>query len=420
MHLVSLIYFTLPSFPANHGDLGIFSGALIILAHSVPLRKRPLYTGIIVGMWGIASVAGPLMGGVFTDHITWRWCFYINLPIGAFTVLAIMIFFKPPNRKMDDTLTARDKLAKFDLIGTALLLPAVICLLLALQWGGTQYPWKSARIISLFCVFGVLAIGFIYVQITSGERATLPMRILKQRSIAFGSAVSFCIGCGFLLLVFFVPLWFQAIQGVSATDSGIRNLPLVLGVTVFSMVAGGGITAFGLYAPFGIVGGVLYALGCGLLASFEVDTGASKWIGYQIIAGAGVGLMMQIPLISAQTVLKIEDVPTGTSVMVFVQSLGGALFISVGQNVLSNELVKGLQATNIPGIDPHAILSMGATSLKSMFNAQQLPLVLSAYNEALVKTYYCATAMAIVGFLASFGVEWVSVKGKKIEVAAGA
>lgn len=401
------------------GASGIFSGALIILANSVPLRKRPMYTGLIGGMFGIASVAGPLMGGVFTDHITWRWCFYINLPVGAVTILAIIIFFKPPQRKKLDKLTVKEKLAKFDFIGTGLLLPAIICLLLALQWGGSTYKWKSGHIIGLFCTFGVLIIGFIYVQLISGDRATLPIRILKQRSIAFGAGVSFCIGAGFFLLVFFVPMWFQAIQGVSATESGIRNLPLILGVTIFSIVSGVSITVFGQYAPAAIVGGAIFAVGSGLLSTFETDTGAAKWIGYQIITGAGVGLMMQVPLIAAQTVLKIEDVPTGTATMVFTQSLGGALFISVGQNVFNNELIKGLVA-NVPGIDPSMILKIGATTIKDMFDAKTLPLVLVVYNEALIKTYYASLAMAILGTICACGVEWVSVKGKKVEMAAGA
>lgn len=400
-------------------SLAIFSGALVILASSVPLRKRPMYTGLIGGMFGIASVAGPLMGGVFTDHLTWRWCFYINLPIGAITILAILIFFKPPKRAAVDNFTAREKLAKFDLIGTGLLLPAVISLLLALQWGGSKYAWKSGRIIGLFVTFVVLAIGFVYVQVTSGDRATLPIRILKQRSIAFGAGVSFCMGSGFMLLVYYVPVWFQAIQGVSATDSGIRNLPLVLGVTIFSILSGVGITVFGQYAPVAVVGGIIFSIGAGLLTTFEPDTGSAKWIGYQIIAGAGVGLIMQIPLIAAQTVLKMADVPTGTAIMVFAQSLGGALFITVGQNVFNNELIKGLVA-NVPGIKTDMVLHMGATSLKKVFDEKVLPLVIQAYNDALVKTFYPAVAMAALGAILALGVERVSVKGKKIEMAGGA
>ena len=401
------------------GASGIFSGALIILAHSVPLRKRPMYTGLIGGMFGIASVAGPLMGGVFTDHVTWRWCFYINLPIGAVTILAIAIFFKPPNRHKTNTLTAREKLKEFDFLGTGLLLPAIISLLLALQWGGSTYPWKSGHIIGLFCTFGVLIIGFVYVQFASGERATLPLRILSQRSIAFGSGVAFAVGSGFLLLVFFVPMWFQAIQGVSATDSGIRNLPLVLAVTIFSVISGISITVGGHYAPIAIVGGIIFSIGTGLLSTWELDTGPAKWIGYQIFVGAGVGLMMQVPLIAAQTVLKIEDVPTGTAIMVFTQSLGGALFISVGQNIFNNELLKGLVAA-IPDINPASVLQMGATSITQSFPPDKLPAVLSSYNEALIRTYYAALAMAILGTFLATGLEWVSVKGKKIEMGGGA
>lgn len=314
---------------AGLGCGGIFSGALIILAHSVPLRKRPMYTGLIGAMFGIASVAGPLMGGAFTDHATWRWCFYINLPIGAVTVVVIILFFTPPNRVKADKLSNIDKLKEFDLIGTSVLLPGIVSLLLALQWGGTKYTWNSPTIIGLIVCAAVLLIAFMGIQFWRGEKATIPPRILKQRSIAFGSVVSFSVGSTFMLLVFYLPIWFQAIKGVTATQSGIRNLPLILAVTVFSIVGGVGVTVLGYYTPFMIVGAAVAAIGAGLVTTFEVDTGSGMWIGYQVICGAGLGLVMQQPMIAAQTVLKLDDVPTGTSCIIFFQTLGGALFISV-------------------------------------------------------------------------------------------
>ncbi|PWW76253.1 MFS general substrate transporter [Tuber magnatum] len=403
---------------AGLGCAGIFSGALIILAHSVPLRKRPMYTGLVGAMYGIASVAGPLMGGAFTDHATWRWCFYINLPIGAFTIGVLILYFTPPRAKADK-LTLTEKLQEIDFVGTGLLLPGVVALLLALQWGGTTYKWGSGRIIGLLVTAFVLLVGFVATQLWRKEKATIPPRILKQRSIAFSSMLAFSIGSAFMLLVFYIPIWLQAIKSVSATKSGIMNLPLILGVVVLSILAGILITLCGYYTPFMIAGAAICAIGTGLLTTFEVDTGHAKWIGYQFICGAGIGLCMQQPMIAAQTVLKIEDVPTGTAVVVFFQTLGGALFISVGQNVFSNKLIEGL-AESLPNIDPVAILNTGATSLKSTFPADMHPAIIKAYNHALIECFYPAVAIAVVGVIVSLGVEWESVKGKKVETVAGA
>ena len=288
---------------AGIGSAGIFSGALIIIAYTVPLDKRPIYTGIIGGMYGIASVAGPLMGGAFTDHVSWRWCFYINIPIGAITIVGIAIFFTSPARKNEESIGAKNRFKQFDPIGTAFFIPAIICLLLALQWGGSKYEWGNGRIIALFVLFGVLIIGFVAVQLWQQENATVPPRIVKQRSVAAAAFYSACVGGAFFVLIYFVPIWFQAIKGVSAVESGIRNLPMIIGLVIASIISGGLVTTFGYFTPFMIFSTVLSSIGVGLLSTWQVSTGHSKWIGYQAVYGIGVGAGMQQGMIAVQAVL---------------------------------------------------------------------------------------------------------------------
>ncbi|CAK7237930.1 hypothetical protein SBRCBS47491_010210 [Sporothrix bragantina] len=435
---------------AGLGSSGIFSGALIILAYSVTLDKRPMYSGMIGSMYGIASVAGPLLGGVFTDKVTWRWCFLINLPIGAITLVVIGFFFQDPERKNGSPSAARvasanaaegvvegaennadndeavvaepeapqtlwEKMRPFDPIGSAIFMPAIICLLLALQWGGTTYAWKSGRIIALLVLFGVLISIFIFVQYMQQDDATVPPRIIKKRSVWAAGWYSFATGAAFLASVYYLPIWFQAVKGASAVSSGLMNLPMLISLVVMSIVAGGVVTAVGYYTPFMIVGSILMPIGYGLITTFAPGEPHSKWIGYQVIAGAGVGLGMQQPLMAVQTVLDIKDVPTGTSVIVFLQTLGGALFVSICQNIFTNKLSENIHSL-VPNLDPATVLAAGATGYQKVVSAADLPGVTLAYSEALTQTFVVSTALAAMTIIGSAAIEWKSVKGKNVEI----
>ncbi|KAF2003436.1 MFS general substrate transporter [Amniculicola lignicola CBS 123094] len=402
---------------AGVGAAGIFSGAILIISVTVPLRSRPSYMGLIGGMYGIASVAGPLMGGAFTDHLTWRWCFYINLPFGALTAAFIIPFLQVKTRGVKLDLPWKQQLQKFDLYGTALFLPAIICLLLALQWGGSKFAWKSAEIIALLVLFGALIIGFIAIQFWKQEDATVPPRIFKNRNVWGSALFGSMLGAAFFIMVYYLPIWFQAIKGVTATKSGIMNLPLILGLVIISMVAGGIVTATGYYTPFMIVSSILMAIGAGLLSTFETDTNSPRWIGYQFMFGAGVGFGMQQVLIAVQVALPQKDVAIGTAVMMFSQTLGGALFISVGQNVFTNQLIKHLK-TAVPDLDSSFVLTVGATELKQRIPASALAGVQAAYNLSLTEVFYVSTATAAVSLLGAAFVEWKSMKGKNIQMAA--
>lgn len=410
------------------GGAGIASGAFFLISILVPLGSRPKYTGAIGSVFGLASIIGPLLGGYLTA-VTWRWCFWINVPIGAVS-LVLLVFLTPksppPVKPADSWL---GKVNQLDPLGFSLIGPAIICMLFAIQWGGVKYAWSDGRIIVLFVVFGLLALAFIASQIWRQEKATIPPHIFLQRSIWVGSIAMIGIGSCLVMYSFYLPIWFQVIQGKSPQSSGLSLLPLLLS-NVIAVIGGGIATSIlGYYTPFMIVGSIILVVGSALMTTWQANAGSGIWIGYQvgacffccyvryaddqkIVTGLGLGLVLQGPNVAAQTVLPDSDVSIGLSLLNFVSFLAGSVFITTSQTLLENKLAQGLERV-IPGLDTSALADGGATSLRSMVSKEKLSIVLDVYNDSIRSIWYLALGLSCLIFLASLGMKWRSVKDRK-------
>lgn len=398
---------------AGVGSAGIFTGSFTIIAFSTPLHKRPIYTGLLSTMYGIASPAGPLIGGVLTDKVSWRWCFYINLPLGGVVVVGILLLFKAPAQNPTlRNLGWKEKLNKLDPFGTVVFITSLVCLLLALQWGGAKYRWDSGRIVALIYSFGWAMTIWIGFQVWRGENATVPGRIVKQRSMIFASFNNWCMGGAFFLLLYYVPIWFQAIKGDSAIKSGIHGLPMVLTMTTVILISGLAISRLGHYAPFMIASSILGSVGSGLMTTWKPTTGAAKWISYEALFGLGIGMGWQQPLLIVQTVLEKKDIPVGTAVMMTWKLLGGAVFVSVGSSVFENRFLNNL-ATTVPSVNAATVLKAGATELRKVLSPTVIDQVVTAYNGAVTQTFYISVGLCSLAIVGAFGVEWKSVTTKK-------
>ena len=413
---------------AGIGTAGLFSGSIVIISLIMPLRKRPIAFGLIGGMWGIASVAGPLLGGAFTDGATWRWCFYINLPIGAIAMAVIFFYLEITDSIAGRGLSVMDRIKKLDLIGIFFFIPAIVCLLLALQWGGTEYDWNSATIIGLFCGFAAMIIIFIGIQLWKGDEGTLPPRLFTNRDTFLAMMFAMFFGAAFYPLIFYLckssptlydspltrtALYFQAIQGVSAVQAGIKILPLLLACVLASIATGGLISVIGYYGAIILPSLVLFSIGAGLITTFDIDTPLREWFGFQVLCGLGIGAGFQIGALVVQTVLPQEWVPVGTACVQFFLSLGGAVFIAVAQTIFQNGLIDGVRK-NVPGIDPLILLNSGSSEIEGVLEGlgmeDAIRPVKEAYMTGLRGTYYITTACAVAGFFACCGLSWRSVK----------
>lgn len=399
------------------GSGGLMSGGFTILTQLVPLRKRALYGGLAGGVETIAAVSGPVIGGVLTTTLSFRWCFGINLPLGVVAFTVIATFFNNPRHNPDIDLPIKQKLQRLDLLGTVIFVPSITCLLLALQWGGLRYGWADWRIIVLLVLFAGSMAAFSWLQWMKGDNATLPFRILKQRSILSGAFFAGCCTASFTVVEYYMAIYLQAIRGYTPIRSALFSLPQVIGLCIALVIAGAGTTLTGYYVPFMFICTILGSVGAGLLTTLPAKATLASLICFQALLGFGVGLGIQGPQVAAQTVLSEKEVPIGISLVMFGHGIGPAIMSVAAQAIFQNRLEDNLgklgadsvlnTTTPAGGVD-----NMGIADLRQHLGSQRLAEVLSGLDSAVTQTLYLPVALTCLTLLGALGMEWRNVKQK--------
>ncbi|PYH48469.1 MDR family MFS transporter, partial [Aspergillus saccharolyticus JOP 1030-1] len=387
---------------AGLGAAGVSSGAYTILAIAAPPRWRSVLTAVFGISYAVASFVGPAIGGILTSSSTWRWCFWINLPIGGVTMATVAVVWRP-------TTTAHSlahSAAPWKTIGTRLDLPGIIlftgsltCYLLALEWGGAAKPWHDAGVVGTLVTSGVLGLLFLVQQWRAKENAAvLPFPLFRRyRRMALHCGVIFFLAAGFFVLLYNLPLYFQAVRNLSATASGLRTVPLVLGCGLFSALSGWYMSmdvAVG-WIPM-LLGAVLTTAGAGPLWTLTPSTPVATWAGLQVLVGAGVGIACQIPIILNQAMVVKDDpanLSVATAVTLFFQLLGGCVFLQLAQCLLTNEVAAHLHQGSRK-VDLAAVLEAGAAGLAQRFDGDTLSIVAGAYMQGIKATVLLSTTLA--------------------------
>jgi hypothetical protein len=334
---------------------------------------------------------------------------------------SMILFFKPPKSHTMMGKSFFYRVFELDIVGNIILLGASIMLFLALQYTEEGLPWSSAKIIGLLTGSGVTFILFCVWQWWKADGALMPPRILGQRTVAASCAVGFCIYAAILIHNYYLPIYFQAIKDDTAVHSGVSMIPYVVANAVFSLLAGIFVSKNGYFTAPAIVGCAIGTIGCGLLSTMDATTSSSQWIGYEILASVGIGMAIQQGFTAVQIVLPLGEVAVGTAAVVAFQSIGGAVFVSVGNTVLQNTLQSAANDNKLPGVTVASIVSAGASGLREIVSAEELPALLEIYNNGLRKVFTGAIVMCGLACLCACGLEWRNVKdGKKKDEEQGA
>ncbi|WP_079144579.1 MDR family MFS transporter [Streptomyces agglomeratus] len=382
------------------GAGGLMVGVMAIIGDLIPPRERGKYQGMMAGVMALAMIGGPLVGGTITDHLGWRWSFYINLPLGAVALAMVTAVLHLPKKERST--------ARVDYLGAGLLTVGITAIVLVTTWGGTEYAWSSAIIMELVALGVAALVGFLFVEARAAE-PIMPLHIFRNRNFTLMSVIGFLTGFVMFGAVLFLPLFQQSVQGASATNSGLLLLPMLLSMMVVSLISGRMTTNTGKYKIFPIVGGGLMVAGLLLLA--QMDTGTSRLTSglYMAVLGAGMGFLMQITMLVAQNSVEMKDMGVASSSTTLFRTLGSSFGVSIMGALFTSRVQDAMAERG----------GSAATSQSAQLDAASLAKlpehVREAYQFAVASgtqaAFLLGGIIAVIGFVAAFFVKEVPLRG---------
>ncbi|PJN12369.1 EmrB/QacA family drug resistance transporter [Streptomyces sp. CB01635] len=374
------------------GGGGLMVLSMAIVGDIVPPRDRGRYQGLFGAVFGATSVLGPLLGGLFTEHLSWRWVFYVNLPIGVVALVVIATTLHIPVRSAKHTI---------DYLGTFLIAAVATCLVLVASLGGTTWAWDSAQIIGLAVLGVVLAVVFVQVERRAAE-PVLPLKLFRIRTFTLSAVISFVVGFAMFGAMTYLPTFLQVVQGISPTLSGVHMLPMVIGLLLSSTVSGQIVSRTGRWKVFPVVGTGVTTLGLLLLHQLDENSSTGEMSAYFFVFGLGLGLVMQVLVLIVQNAVSYEDLGVATSGATFFRSIGAsfgvAIFGTIFSSRLGDKLTDALAGRSLPpGVDVNALQS-DPRGIGGLPPAVRGP-VLHAFASSITDVFLYAAPVALVAFV---------------------